>query len=65
LHVATDWQDYAEQALAVLEAVPQLRNTARRLRGASGVASGNEVRAPRPRLGHGVWDLLFTKTENT
>jgi tRNA (guanine-N7-)-methyltransferase len=61
LHVATDWQDYAEQALEVLGAVPGLANTAERF-------------APRPEsrpltkferrgrnLGHGVWDLLFEK----
>ena len=61
LHVATDWQDYAEQALEVLGAVPALANTA-------------EGFAPRPEsrpltkferrgrnLGHGVWDLLFEK----
>ncbi len=28
LHVATDWQEYAEQVLSVLAAEPQLRNTA-------------------------------------
>ena len=62
LHVATDWQDYAEQAIDVLAAVPALRNTAERF-------------APRPEsrpltkferrgrnLGHGVWDLLFERT---
>jgi tRNA (guanine-N7-)-methyltransferase len=61
LHCATDWQDYAEQMLAVLGAEPGLRNTA-------------EGYAPRPdyrpltkfenrglRLGHGVWDLVFTR----
>ncbi len=61
LHLATDWQDYAEQMLAVLSAEPQLRNT---------VADY----APRPdtrpltkfeqrgiRLGHGVWDLVFRR----
>ena len=61
LHIATDWQDYAERTLEVLEAVPALRNTAQRF-------------APRPlwrpetkferrglRLGHDVWDLLFEK----
>jgi tRNA (guanine-N7-)-methyltransferase len=61
LHVATDWQEYAEQVLAVLSEVPGLRNTA-------------EGFAPRPpwrpetkferrgrRLGHGVWDVLFEK----
>lgn len=61
LHCATDWQDYAEQMLAVLSAEPQLRNTAADY-------------APRPdyrpltkfeqrglRLGHGVWDLVFER----
>jgi tRNA (guanine-N7-)-methyltransferase len=61
IHVATDWQDYAEQVLAVLNAEPLLENTA------------NDY-APRPayrpltkfeqrgiRLGHGVWDLLFRR----
>ncbi len=61
LHCATDWQPYAEQMLDVLSAAPGLVNT----------AAGY---APRPdwrpltkfeqrglRLGHGVWDLVFTK----
>ena len=61
LHLATDWQDYAEHMLAVLAAEPQLENTATDY-------------APRPdsrpltkfeqrglRLGHGVWDLMFRK----
>ena len=61
LHFATDWQDYAEQALAVLAATPGLRNTA-------------EAFAPRPetrpqtkferrglKLGHGVWDMVFVR----
>jgi tRNA (guanine-N7-)-methyltransferase len=61
IHVATDWQDYAEQVLAVLGAEPLLENT----------AAGY---APRPayrpltkfeqrgiRLGHGVWDMVFRR----
>jgi tRNA (guanine-N7-)-methyltransferase len=61
LHCATDWQDYAEQMLAVLSAEPALNNTA------EGYA---EKPAYRPltkfenrglRLGHGVWDVVFTK----
>ena len=64
IHVATDWQDYAEQVLAVLSAEPLLQNTAKDF-------------APRPdyrpltkfeqrglRLGHGVWDLVFICKEN-
>ncbi len=61
LHCATDWEDYAVQMLEVLSAEPALRNTA-------------DGYAPRPdyrpltkfeqrglRLGHGVWDLVFTR----
>jgi tRNA (guanine-N7-)-methyltransferase len=64
VHVATDWQDYAEQVLAVLSAEPLLENTATDY-------------APRPdyrpltkfeqrglRLGHGVWDLVFRRKNN-
>ena len=62
LHCATDWQDYAEQMLEVLQAEPGLAN-----------AAGNGY-APKPdwrpltkfeqrglQLGHGVWDLVFTR----
>ena len=63
LHLATDWQHYAEQMLAVLDTVKGLHNTAK---------GGGFVPRPvfRPltkfeqrgqRLGHGVWDLLYRK----
>ncbi len=64
LHLATDWQDYAEQMWDVLDATPGLRNRA-----------GARGHLPRPawrpqthfehrgqRLGHGVWDLLYHKS---
>ena len=62
LHVATDWQEYAEHVLEVLRREPHLANT-------------SEGYAPRPdyrpqtkfetrglKLGHGVWDIIFRKT---
>ena len=65
LHCATDWQPYAEQMLEVLGAEPTLENSAK---------STADGYAPRPewrpltkfenrgiKLGHGVWDLVFTK----
>ncbi len=61
LHAATDWQEYAEQILAVLSAEPMLSNTA---------AAYAERPAWRPqtkfetrglKLGHGVWDIVFRK----
>ena len=61
IHVATDWQDYAEQILDVFRREPRLANTA-------------EGYAPRPdyrpqtkfetrglKLGHGVWDIIFRR----
>jgi tRNA (guanine-N7-)-methyltransferase len=63
LHVATDWQEYAEHVLQVLSAVPQLRNTAEGF--APRPATRPETKFERRglKLGHGVWDLLFTRTE--
>jgi tRNA (guanine-N7-)-methyltransferase len=61
LHVATDWEDYAQEVLATLRAVPTLANVAHDF-------------APRPEhrpltkfelrgleLGHGVWDVIFRR----
>ncbi|MBL0727135.1 tRNA (guanosine(46)-N7)-methyltransferase TrmB [Piscinibacter sp. HJYY11] len=61
LHCATDWQPYAEQMLEVLSAEPGLRNTA------EGYAPKPEYRPLTKfenrglKLGHGVWDLVFTR----
>lgn len=68
LHLATDWQDYAEQMWDVLDAQPQLRNNDG-LRGfASTANSDGPGRRPQTRfesrgidLGHGVWDLQYTR----
>jgi len=62
LHVATDWEEYAQEMLAVVSAEPLLANTAPDF-------------APRPehrpltkfetrglKLGHGVRDLVFRRT---
>jgi tRNA (guanine-N7-)-methyltransferase len=61
IHLATDWENYAEQMLAVLSAEPSLVNTA------DGYAPRPIYRPPTKfeqrglRLGHGVWDLVFTR----
>ena len=65
LHLATDWQPYAEQMLDVLSKEPLLANTA-------GADQGGYAVKPdyRPltkfenrglKLGHGVWDLVFKR----
>jgi len=63
-HMATDWENYAEQMLQVTDAFEGLENTA-----------GTGHYTPRPdvrpltkfeqrgqRLGHGIWDLVYKKT---
>ena len=63
LHLATDWENYAEHMLEVLSAEARLENRA-----------GAGQYSPRPehrpltkfeqrgqRLGHGVWDLVFER----
>ena len=63
LHLATDWEHYAEQMLEVLSENPDLRNS-----------HGSGMYSPRPEqrpltkferrgqgLGHGVWDLMFER----
>ncbi|MHB8915559.1 MAG: tRNA (guanosine(46)-N7)-methyltransferase TrmB [Thiobacillus sp.] len=61
LHLATDWEDYAVQMLAVLRAEPTLVNSASdyALRPESRPLTKFEARGLR--LGHGVWDLLFKR----
>ena len=61
LHVATDWREYADEVLALLEATPGLANTARGFapRPASRPETKFEQRGRR--LGHGVFDIVFRK----
>lgn len=61
LHCATDWQDYAEQMLAVLGASPALRNTAAGYAPRPDWRPLTKFESRGQRLGHGVWDLVFTR----
>lgn len=65
LHMATDWQAYAEHMAEIMAVAPGYRNTA---------TEGDYVARPefRPltkfesrgtKLGHGVWDLLFARAD--
>lgn len=65
LHLATDWEDYARYMLEVMSQSPGFENLS---------PTGDYVGRPeyRPitkferrgaRLGHGVWDLLWRKTQ--
>lgn len=62
-HMATDWQEYAEWMMKVMTAAEGFENLA-------GVGQYSQRPDYRPvtkferrgqRLGHGVWDLMFTK----
>lgn len=63
LHLATDWQPYAEHMLAVLGAEPTLRNTASDGAFAERPAWRVATHFERRGLvrGHGVWDLLYRR----
>ncbi|AXK71309.1 tRNA (guanosine(46)-N7)-methyltransferase TrmB [Lysobacter sp. TY2-98] len=63
LHLATDWEGYAEHMWDVLDATPGLANSA----GARGHVPRPEWRPETHfekrglKLGHGVWDLVYNR----
>jgi tRNA (guanine-N7-)-methyltransferase len=61
LHLATDWEDYALQMLAVLSAEPQLTNAADGFSARPDTRPLTKFEQRGLRLGHGVWDLVFRK----
>jgi len=63
LRLATDWQDYAEQMLAVCNANPDLRSLSPDLKYVARPDFRPATRFERrgERLGHGVWDLAYDK----
>jgi len=61
LHCATDWEDYAVQMLEVLGNEPQLQNTAQGYAPQPAYRPLTKFENRGLKLGHGVWDLVFTK----
>jgi tRNA (guanine-N7-)-methyltransferase len=61
LHLATDWEDYAQQILAVLAAEPSLKNSAADYAPRPGYRPETKFEARGVKLGHGVWDIVFDK----
>ena len=62
VHAATDWQEYAEQILAVFAAEPALANTAPGYAPRPDYRPLTKFESRGLRLGHGVWDIVFRKT---
>jgi tRNA (guanine-N7-)-methyltransferase len=62
LHAATDWQEYAEQILAVLAAEPALANTVPGFAPRPDYRPLTKFESRGLKLGHGVWDIIFRKT---
>jgi tRNA (guanine-N7-)-methyltransferase len=63
LHVATDWQEYAEHVLAVLAATPGLANTADGFAPRPSMRPETKFERRGLKLGHGVWDIVFRRTD--
>lgn len=61
LHVATDWQEYAEWVMEVLRAEPQLSNTAPDYAEKPGYRPLTKFENRGIKLGHGVWDMVFIR----
>jgi len=61
VHLATDWQDYAEHMLQVLSAEPGLRNTADTFAERPGYRTLTKYEQRGEALGHPVWDLIFQR----
>ena len=61
IHVATDWQEYAEWVLEVLNAEPQLKNSTQDYAEKPAYRPLTKFENRGIKLGHGVWDLLFIR----
>ena len=61
LHVATDWEDYAQAILEVLSAEPLLANTAADFPPRPAYRPLTKFEQRGLRLGHGVRDLIFRR----
>ena len=61
LHLATDWEDYAGQMLEVLSGETLLANTAKDYSPRPQYRPLTKFEKRGLRLGHGVWDLIFTR----
>jgi tRNA (guanine-N7-)-methyltransferase len=59
LHLATDWQEYAEWILELLNAETMLKNTAADYVAKPAYRPETKFERRGLNLGHGVWDIVF------
>lgn len=62
LHCATDWQEYAEQMLDVLRDETKLKNSVQSYAAHPDYRPTTKFENRGFKLGHGVWDLIFIRT---
>ena len=63
LHCATDWENYAFHMLDVLSGEPLLSNTSDSFTPRPATRPLTKFEQRGLRLGHGVWDLVFTRKD--
>ena len=61
LHLATDWQEYAEWVLDILKVEPLLKNSAKDYAPKPAYRPLTKFENRGIKLGHGVWDLIFIR----
>lgn len=61
IHLATDWEEYAQQMLEILSSFDSLQNTAADYAPTPDYRPETKFEARGKRLGHGVWDLVFKR----
>ena len=61
IHLATDWQAYAEHMLEVLSAEPLLQNSSKDYAPRPRYRPQTKFEARGLKLGHAVWDLVFRR----
>lgn len=61
IHVATDWQEYAEWVLEVLSGNTDLRNSAKDYAQKPDYRPLTKFENRGIKLGHGVWDMVFIR----
>jgi len=62
LHIATDWEEYADEILETLQSNQNLKNSAIDFCERPSYRPTTKFELRGLKLGHDVWDIIFTKT---